>query len=369
MFALHAKHHEEHADKSVSLGLVRMANINPLVATAKALMAMSSPDGFCVHYCVYHSQHPLVMRSYMEKRLDAAFSRSGENNSLWDKPEIRRVVEQSTAKHHLFVVLATSVVEVGRDWDADWGIIEPSSMRSLIQFAGRIQRHRQKPPQSPNLLILNKNVRAYRQRTPAMCQPGFETKLFQLVSHDLNEILQPEQYQHINAVPRILDMLSKPVEGQCYTSLVDLEHGRSQLELMGNERKYPVAVHWWRLPVNWNGELQRRTPFRRSQPERQYFLRMEDEFDEPKFFFRDDDSAAGWKAAGEFTYQQLNMAEGVSAWMAMDYEQVLQSVADAREMALANVCERYGEINLRVSKEQEAEVWLWNPVLGVFRHI
>ena len=63
------------------------------------------------------------------------------------------------------------------------------------------------------------------------------------------------------------------------------------------------------------------------------------------------------------------MAEGVSAWMAMDYEQVLQSVADAREMALANVCERYGEINLRVSKEQEAEVWLWNPVLGVFRHI
>ncbi|WP_367299527.1 type I-F CRISPR-associated helicase Cas3f [Hafnia alvei] len=367
MLALHAKHHEEQADKTVSLGLVRMANINPLVATAKALMAMPSPDGFCVHYCVYHSQHPLVMRSYMEKQLDAAFSRSGENNSLWDKPEIRRAVEQSAAKHHLFVVLATSVVEVGRDWDADWGIIEPSSMRSLIQFAGRIQRHRQRPPQISNLLILNKNVRALRQKTPAMCQPGFETKRFLLASHDLKENLQPEQYLHINAVPRILDMSSKPVEGQCYTSLVELEHGRSQLELMGSEAKHPAAVHWWRLPVNWSGELQRRTPFRRSQPERQYFLRMEDEFDEPKFFFRDEDSAAGWKAAGEFCYQPQEMAEGVLAWMAMDYEQVLQSVADAREMALANVCERYGEINLRVSKEQEAEAWLWHPVLGVFR--
>lgn len=367
MFALHAEHHEEHASKSISLGLVRMANINPLVATAKALMTMPSPDGFCVHYCVYHSQHPLVMRSFMEKRLDAAFSRSGEHNSLWDKPEIRRVVEQSSARHHLFVVLATSVVEVGRDWDADWGIIEPSSMRSLIQFAGRIQRHRQKPPQSTNLLILNKNVRAYRQKNPAMCQPGFETKRFPLISHDLKEILQPEQYQHIDAVPRILEGPVKIAVGEYYTSLVDLEHGRSQQELLGKSEKYAIAAHWWRLPVNWNGELQRRTPFRLSQPERQYFLRMEDEFDEPKFFFRDEDSAAGWKAAGEFRYQPQEMAGGVLAWMAMDYEQVLQSVADAREIALVNVCERYGEINLRVSKEESTEAWLWNPVLGVFR--
>lgn len=366
MFALHDRHHERYGDKTVSLGLVRMANINPLVATAKTLMGTTSPDDYCIHYCVYHSQHPLLMRSHMEKRLDAAFARHVEG-AVWDQPEIRRAVEESSAQHHLFVVLATSVVEVGRDWDADWGIIEPSSMRSLIQFAGRIQRHRQQTPQSPNMLILNKNVRGYCKKTPAMTKPGFETKDFPLTSHDLTEILRPEQYRYINAAPRIVGI--PPGKAECYNSLIDLEHGRSWQELMGKDRPVKdnaVASDWWRKSLNWNGELQRRKPFRRSQPEKQFFLRMKEEFDKPKFMFRDEAGVSGWKAAGEFTEQKLSMAAGVAAWMAEDYSQVMQQVAEARDMELAEVGERYGEINLRVN-HKEAEAWLWHPLLGVFR--
>ena len=363
MFALHDKHHESRGDKTVSLVLVRMANINPLVATAKALMGMPSPDDYCVHYCVYHSQHPLVMRSHMEKRLDEAFSRHNPN-TLWQQPEIRRAVEQSSARHHLFVVLATSVVEVGRDWDADWGIIEPSSMRSLIQFAGRIQRHRQHIPASPNLLILNKNVRGYQNKSPAMCKPGFETADFKLTSHDLTEILQPEQYCNINAAPRILDI---PPKVEYRTSLVNLEHWRSWQELLGkNKQDRAVASDWWSKSMNWNGELQRRKPFRLSQPEKQYFLRMEEEFDEPTFMLRDESSAAEWKEAGVFTRQKLEMAQGVSAWMADECAEVMQQVAEARDMELRDVSDRYGEINLRF-KDEDTEAWLWHPLLGVFR--
>ncbi|NIY47476.1 type I-F CRISPR-associated helicase Cas3f [Cedecea colo] len=364
MFALHDKHNESRGGKTVSLGLVRMANINPLVATAKALMGMPSPDGYCVHYCVYHSQHPLMMRSHMEKRLDEAFSRH-DPNTLWQQPEIRRAVEQSSAQHHLFVVLATSVVEVGRDWDADWGIIEPSSMRSLIQFSGRIQRHRQNIPESSNVLILNKNIRGYCRETPAMCKPGFETADFPLTSHDLTEILQPEHYCSINAAPRILDIPPGKIER--YDSLVALEHGRSWQELLGkNKKDRAVASDWWSKSMNWNGELQRRKPFRNSQPEKQYFLRMEDEFDEPKFMFRDEGCAAGWKEAGVFTPQELEMAEGVSSWMADEYAEVMQQVAETRELELADVSDRYGEINLRF-KEGDTDAWLWHPLLGVFR--
>lgn len=364
MFVLHDEHHESYGGRTVSLGLVRMANIDPLVATAKALLGMPSPEGYCVHYCIYHSQHPLVMRSHIEKRLDAAFSRH-EKNAICNQPEIHRSVDQSAAQHHLFVVLATSVVEVGRDWDADWGIIEPSSMRSLIQFAGRIQRHRQNIPVSPNMLILNKNVSGYCHKSPAMCKPGFETADFKLTSHDLNEILQPEQYRSINAVPRILDI--PPGKPERYDSLVNLEHWRSWQELLGkNKKDKAVAADWWSKQMSWNGELQRRKPFRCSQPERQYFLRMEEEFDNARFMFRDEGGASGWKEAGVFTRQTLKMAEGVSAWMADEYEQVIQHVAEARDMELTEVSERYGEINLRFD-DRDTEAWLWHPLLGVFR--
>lgn len=366
MFALHDKHSERYGDRSVSLGLVRMANINPLVATAQALMQIPSPEGYCIHYCVYHSQHPLLMRSHMEKRLDAAFTRHAEG-AVWCQSSIRRAVERSAAQHHLFVVLATSVVEVGRDWDADWGIIEPSSMRSLIQFAGRIQRHRQKTPQGPNMLILNKNVRGYGQKKPAMCRPGFETKDFPLASHDLSEILRPEQYRYINAAPRIVGI--PPGQIDCYSSLVDLEHGRSWQELMGKNKPVKdkaIAADWWRKSIGWNGELQRRKPFRRSQPEKQFFLRMEEEFDEPKFMFCDEVGESGWKEAGVFTRQALNMATGVAAWMEDDYAQVMQQTAEARGLELKDVSDRYGEINLRVNND-EMEAWLWHPLLGVFR--
>ncbi|WP_435929443.1 type I-F CRISPR-associated helicase Cas3f [Dryocola sp. BD613] len=364
MFALHDKHNESRGGKTLSLGLVRMANINPLVATAKALMEMPSPEDYCVHYCIYHSQHPLVMRSHMEKRLDKAFSRH-DPNTIWQQPEIRRAIEQSSARHHLFVVLATSVVEVGRDWDADWGIIEPSSMRSLIQFAGRIQRHRQNIPESVNLAILNRNIRGYCHKAPAMCKPGFETVDFPLSSHDLTEILQPEHYRSINAAPRILDIPPGKIER--YDSLVALEHGRSWQELLGkNKQDRAVASDWWSKSMSWNGELQRRKPFRLSQQERQYFLRMEEEYDEPKFIFRDEGSVAGWKKAGEFTRQEMVMAEGVSAWMADEYQEVMQQVAEARDMELKDVSERYGEINLRF-KDGDTEAWLWHPLLGVFK--
>lgn len=128
MIALHGLHHSTHnAGKSVSFGLVRMANINPLVAVAQTLMALPSPDNYCIHYCVYHSQHPLAVRAAIEKRLDCAFTRH-EPERIWQLPEVKQALA-SQEQHHLFVVLGTSVLEVGRDFDADWGIIEPSSMR------------------------------------------------------------------------------------------------------------------------------------------------------------------------------------------------------------------------------------------------
>lgn len=366
MVNLHQSHHQSNDNgKTVSLGLVRMANIDPLVAVAQALMNIPSPAGYCIHYCVYHSQHPLAVRSQMEKLLDTAFARH-QPEALWQQPEIRQAVKNDDAQHHLFVVLATSVVEVGRDWDADWGIIEPSSMRSLIQFAGRIQRHRQIVPQKPNMLILNKNIKALRLQSPAYCKPGFESSRFALTSHDLTELVKPQEFRFINAVPRILDGKGKGKAGRLFDSLVVLEHVRLWEELLGRGENTPVAAHWWRLPVNWSGELQQRTPFRRSEPQCQFFLRMEDDDDEPGFMERNE-GHAGWKDPGIFKRRELQMADGVAPWVNTDYASVLLALAESRDKELAWVSEKYGEINLRTGDDDDGEPWLWHPLLGVFR--
>lgn len=363
LFALHQNHHTLHkSGKTVSFGLIRLANINPLVAVAQALMAQPSPDSFCVHYCVYHSQHPLAVRSYIEKRLDKAFTRHCPDKDapdpVWQLPEVMQALA-SPFQHHIFVVLGTSVLEVGRDFDADWGIVEPSSMRSLIQFAGRIQRHRQQPPDSENLVVLNRNIRALRGEAVAYCRPGFETDKFPFAHHDLRELIPEATLRAINAIPRIVETLPN-------NAFAALEHTRLRAALLdGGDKSDAIAAQWWRLPLTWNGELQRRTPFRQSSPQESFFLTMHEDDDDPTFCLMQDDGRL--KETDRFIQHQLSMANGVQAWFAIDYQQVLLELAEVKQLELRKVSGRFGEINLRAGKPEATEQWRYHPILGVFR--
>lgn len=358
MLALHQHHHTVHpCGKAVSLGLIRLANINPLVAVTQALMAMPAPENYCIHYCVYHSQHPLAVRSSIEKRLDAAFTRHDPEH-IWHLPEVQQALA-SPFQHHLFVVLGTSVLEVGRDFDADWGIIEPSSMRSLIQFAGRIQRHRRQLPESENVVILSRNIRALRGKTFAYCKPGFETDKHPLPHHDLTDLMPDDNFQHINAIPRIVDDVTD-------NAFARLEHTRLRAALLdGGDKTDVIAAQWWRLPLTWNGELQRRTPFRHASPQESFFLTMVQDDDTPVFCLMQSDGVL--KPSHLFREHSFLLAERVQAWFAVDYQAVLLEQAESKNMELHAVSRRYGEITLPVGKEDATEQWRYHPILGVFR--
>ncbi|AYH07062.1 type I-F CRISPR-associated helicase Cas3f [Pectobacterium parmentieri] len=362
---LHSQHHQQHeSGKTVSLGLVRMANIDPLVAATRQLLSIPSPPDTCIHYCVYHSQHPLAMRSYIEQRLDAALMRN-DADALWQVEEIRQAIEKAPQQHHVFVVLATSVAEVGRDHDYDWAIVEPSSMRSLIQLAGRILRHRQDEryvPKTPNIYLLSHNIRALRGEDIAYCKPGFESQDDSLDTHDLHQLLQEKEYRHLSAAPRIVQPASftKPL------SLVALEHAVLGKTLLGlknkklDDLKRPPAAFWWRAHPHWNGELQRRTPFRQSAKDEAYTLWIADDDEEPVFMVQDD-GPSGWKQNDIARPVTLNMAEGVSAWIEPDYHALYQRLAEEKQWELSWVSARFGEIRLREEKD-----WYWHPLLGVF---
>ena len=358
MQELHADHYQYHeTGKRVSLGLVRMANINPLVAVAKRLISIASPADMHIHYCIYHSHHPLAMRSYIERRLDETLNRY-DTNEIWQITEISRVLDYPQ-KNHLFVVLATSVAEVGRDHDYDWSVAEPSSARSIIQLAGRVQRHRQKICTTPNIHILQKNRKALLNSELAYYRPGFESRNFTLNSHDLSDVLLPIQYQIINAIPRIQERQKLDPKG----NFVDLEHTSLRVKLQGvkNRQDYYAAL-WWREQATWCAEQQRLTPFRKSTPEELHYLWLNDETDQPVFKFPDN-VPGQWKQNSGFRVCEVNYAAGVSAWISADYLEVYQQLAEALNIELCEVSRRFGEISLQESNDG---VWHYHPLLGVF---
>ncbi len=377
MFQLHHQHHQCHAasGKTVSIGLIRMANINPLVAVSQQLLAMTPPADTRVHVCIYHSQHPMLVRSRMEARLDKALTRH-DAEALWSLPEVQAALQQPE-RHHLFVVIASAVAEVGRDHDYDWAIAEPSSMRSLIQLAGRIQRHRKQLPSTPNLLILQKNYKALCGKPLAYCQPGFEStqsyaatagdlsqQPFQLVSHDLAQILLREQFAYISANPRI----QSPEKLQANQNLVALEHRHLALRLFGSQhlRVESFAAQWWQLDLHWCAETQRRSRFRDSDRDECFVLYQEAEGDEPAFYRLDAWGEKHKVDQSEFRHQGFVPAQRIEPWMDNSSDALVAELAERLERDIGWVSLRYTELRLGLRREGDTRQWHYDSLFGVY---
>lgn len=374
--------HEQHrsvdpvSTTRVSFGLVRMANIDPLRDVAMALFKQELPGPVRVHLCVYHSRFPLLMRSAIEQRLDRVLNRK-QPNSVFYLPEIRHLLDTEPHREHIFMVLGSPVTEVGRDHDYDWAVVEPSSMRSLIQLAGRIRRHRFEPCDLPNILILSRNIKSLeRPGQPAFQKPGFETssEKFKLCSHSLEKILQPEQFDIVTSRPRIL-------AGETLKStenLADLEHarlsslmqGEAPRELSARELRAGVkpvvsigAYSWWRQPDSiLSGILQREQPFRKQLPKVNLVLMPDEDGD-------------GWvlqevrEERGQRSYLaqdalltriELDCSRSVRTWGHVDFMDALAELAEQMDMEQEACAKKFGTITL----PENTNGWSFHPALG-----
>ncbi|MET1254834.1 type I-F CRISPR-associated helicase Cas3f [Aliikangiella maris] len=363
IYQLHQKHYisatefnKKECYKKISIGLVRMANINPLVAVAKNLMSSPVNENYHLHFCIYHSQHPLIVRSEMEKQLDKVLTRNDET-AIWKQPIIQQSLKKSEATHHIFIVIASAVAEVGRDHDYDWAIAEPSSMRSIIQLAGRIQRHRQKPAETENLILLDTNYKGLMNKKLAFSQPGFESGEFQLNNHSLNAILDKSQYDVISSIPRIKP--NNPLN--IHDNLVDLEHGHLQAALFDKAAR--IGAHnWWRSPASWTYELQRETPFRRSIPDSEYFLRADDSGSETEFY-RWHRNGEYKSAQAQFKAVEVELNNGISIWGDYQVQELLENMAEQNGESLLSTSIKFGAIRLRDSEK----TWLYSSTCGVYQ--
>lgn len=368
--------------KRISFGLIRMANIEPLVAVAKALYRMGTEEGLLIHLCVYHSQYPLLIRSAIEQQLDQALNRT-EANAVFALPDIRQRIDAYPQEDQLFIVLASPVAEVGRDHDYDWAIVEPSSMRSLIQLAGRVRRHRPYAYEAPNIVLMNTNLKALEQRgQPAFCRPGFEDHDWRLNSHDLENILLPEERDVIDARPRILprDQLNRQ------DSLVDLEHARLQAQMLGDalpqeavggnrrrrknhiSQQLSAATCYQQRGAMLTAMLQRKQRFRASHT-------VPDEL----VLLPDEDGMSARLHKVEFDRSQrkdiylpvdhllhpvdLEQTAGVVTWGVVDYLDALDVLADDMGLSSARCAQRFGTLSL----DPQDNGWEFHPALGFTR--
>jgi len=191
-------------DKRLSFGLVRVANIGVAIDTARAL-AQRFPDAWVA---CYHARDFRIQRHLKEQRLDFLLNRKRGDGHIVADPEIKNLLAASAAASVPFIVVATPVEEIGRDHDFDWGVIEPSSAHSIVQTAGRINRHRLREVSQPNVAILQHNRRWLNGKPgePCFIWPGLESRTsstHRYASPDLCVLLAEDNLDALDARLRL----------------------------------------------------------------------------------------------------------------------------------------------------------------------
>ena len=127
-----------------------------------------------------HSQFPRLHRAWIERELKSALTRK--------VPEPNAGLRFFCHRHSLLeralwagcdqleiVVICSPVIETGNDLDFDWAIIDPSSMRTIVQAAGRVWRHRMYQGCATNVAVLGRSAIVMADKTGRLCNPGVET--------------------------------------------------------------------------------------------------------------------------------------------------------------------------------------------------
>lgn len=332
--------------------------------------------------CVYHSQFPLLLRSRLEARLDRTLDRRDELG-VFELPDIRARLK-GEANDQLFIVLGSPVTEVGRDHDYDWAIVEPSSMRSIIQLAGRVRRHRPNPISEANIALLSTNVKHLEGSQPSFSHPGFETEQYwPLNTHDLKNLLRVEEIDPIDSRPRLMASDALEPSGK----LVDLEHARlaslmvegaetpsktQRRKRRGEPQKIDLGAYLFYRPTSMTlgAVAMQHAPFREDNAQESEFVLIPDEAEEDYLFRRvernglEEQLVPVERELDRLPDARLDNSR-VTPWNEPDYMTALAEQAEAMDMDIERCALRFGRIRLKT--DYATHGWHFHPALGFLR--
>jgi len=151
---------------TLSVGAVRVANIGPCRDLARHIATQGVREGTLILALCYHARLSQAVRQKIEALLEASLKR--KDPGVFAQSElVALALAQAKAQNVTdvaVVIVATPVIEVGRDLDLDWALVEPSSVRAIVQLAGRVRRHRPDPISQPNVALLGLPWRAFENK-------------------------------------------------------------------------------------------------------------------------------------------------------------------------------------------------------------
>jgi len=385
----HQDHHfnDERSQIKVSFGVIRVANITPCVELAKYLLDKAWPDTTEVRVMAYHSQQVLLLRSVQEQHLDKVLKRKEKPEEIPDalnEPVIRQHLtaiktHSPEIKNVLFILVATPVEEVGRDHDFDWAVIEPSSLRSIIQLAGRVKRHREGEVAQPNIALLQYNWKGIRDHNDENARvfnhPGFED-LIRLTSHDLNQLIDVKNIaQRLDAIPRIqhspqltTDYIRALTQAE---NLAELEHAATWYWLANYKssgdgaQTSPATLQGW-LNHHWflTALPQALAPFRKSEPSLKVFLVFDNNQKESRFCEK---NVRGYPIEREkpLNIHRIILSEQAEKrlWLPRDFDKSCLALADEqRNQRMVSL--RYGELSF---PHDEKKKYGYNDQFGLVK--
>ena len=357
----HKHHHfvDSKTNKKISIGVVRVANIDPCVALTRFLLNNNLAEDTEIKTMAYHSRQVLLMRHAQEKYLDKILKRNkGDDHILQDKV-IRKHVEQSEANNIIFVLVATPVEEVGRDHDFDWAVIEPSSFRSFIQLAGRVLRHREKEVLEPNIAIMKYNYRALKTggKKIAFKWPGYQNHKDDLSSYDLNKLVDTQ------ALAENLDATNR-IQKTNTSELADLEHQVIHKLLTHYEKKGPETMQGWIDSDWWLTALpQQYVKFRNKNQDKTVYLTTDNILLE-----KGSRGNAVPVEKDSVRFETLNEQEVANLWLQRNYKNLI--IEQAKSMEIGETVLIYGELNLPTYDGTiSPNSFIYNEQLGLSRNI
>lgn len=398
--------HQDHAfsypntGQNVSIGLVRIANVNNITGISQQFFnpsKISIPEDTIIHVACYHAKQLLLLRNSLENKLDRILDRNNDVRP-YDHNEVSDILHQYPVQNHIFMVLATPVAEVGRDHDYDWAIVEPSSMRSIIQLAGRIWRHRpKKVATTTNMFLLQYNIRYFKQshiKRSIFTRPGFETGSIKPESYDLNNLIAKEQLSHIDARPRIISSVQADnKELKQARSLDELEHLVMKDLMNSNQLNYVSAYYHPLTPANRvHTHLQQISPFRFGSPQQDWLLipRSLEEVTEGAFlafeketedfsgcdydaYYHEDILEQGLMYAGKHNKEVIKMKfefnhPQVKPWLYSDVRDVLHTLQSKQpDKSLRSLAVAYSSVSLERLTTNNSKGWLYHEYFGFIK--
>lgn len=355
---------DKQSDKNISIGLIRFAHINSCINFSRILESYEL-DNTDIRYLCYHSRNILLVRNEIENYLDKVLYRKSETDNIVDFTDtnMRFHIDNSKKDNIVFVVISTPIEEVGRDHDFDWAIVEPSSIRSIIQLSGRVLRHRVKNSVETNVSILEYNLESLKDNQDIIFRnPGYENSKNKLHSHDLKEIIDVKTInKSINSIPRLKETVEQNAE-----SLIKIEHNSIRDSLLNNKSFGPENLNgyyynFWYL----TGLPQIYSPFRASEKNERIYCIFDEDDNLFKFYKKDN---RGNKS--EITnLNKIHFIENKisKSWIVLDYENLIDKYKEILNMSYEKLVDTFSYIDIPISLLEKNYDWDYSEILGLNR--